>query len=627
MHVAALLTRACAAVALAAPGIVAPLEAQLIGDVKLSPVSTLHADWLNEGAESPNGRFFVFRSYADGKFVRYDSRTKQWVTTDGVGLGSQLRWSPDGRFLAFARMSQNLSQRSVWVLPMDSSTGLPRGTPRRISTSPGSWPSWSPDGRRIAFSAMDSGQFRIVTVPFNGGDEEVLYRTPGFGGDIAWSPDGKYLFAGHAIVHSTPRYWLRVNTATRRVDSLPFVTARILGYSPDGKLIAHHDPNLGVIVISSATDGRTVQKVIVPRRVQPIGWSKSMSSAISAIQHVVPAHIERISLADGHIESLTAIDSATGPGGDVRYSPDGRYIVYATRVGGAFQLRIANSDGSSGRNVGARGDIGQYLWSPDGKRIAYPVENLTPAGGLVRRLHVWDVASGTDRELVSSKNTNAAGFNNIGWRSDGEAVRYIWFPRGLTGGVREVREVTLDGADRLITTVASMEGEPHFINDTLLVLRKGTGMDAVNLRTGATKPLYSGSMRGWNEPGISPDGSWLVFSADANGAAYPQLVSLKTGETRRIPYSLKGEISTIFFHPDGRNLVASACITCATPFIEKWDVVLIPMNGDAARVLTASQSSYKDFGMPQISPDGRYVVFGAEQSYNTRVVTLTLPKP
>lgn len=618
-------TRSVGAALLVLLAAVTSLGAQVqLREVGVTPISTLHADWLNEGAESPNGRFFVFSSYAGDRFTRYDRNTRQWATANGVTIGAHVRWSPDGRFLAYTKFDNGV--RSVWVLPMDSSTGMPRGVARKISTARASWPAWSPDGRHIAISVQDSGRFRIATVPFNGGDETVLYETRGVGGDLAWSPDRTYIWAGHGVGNQA-RYWLRVNTSTRRVDSFPIGPVRMLGYSADGRYVAHHDPGTPAVVISSATDGRAVQRLALPPRVRPTGWSKSSPNALSAIQHVVPAHVERVSLADGSIESLTPVDSATGPGGAVRYSPDGRQIAYATRLGGAFQLRIANSDGSGARNLGARGDIGQYRWSPSGKHIAYPVQNLTSDGGLVGGIRLLEVASGVDRELVGSRNTSASGGNNIGWRSDGQAIRYVWFPRGLRGGVREVREARLDGADRRITTLASMEGEPHFINDTLLVLRKGTGMEAVNLRTGASKPLYSGSMRAWNEPGISPDGSWLVFSADANGAAYPQLVSLRTGETRRVPYSLKGELAQVFFHPDGRNLVASACITCSDPFVEKWDVVIIPMNGDAPRVLTASQSSYKDFGMPQISPDGKHVVFEAEQSYNTRVVTLTFPKP
>jgi len=618
MRTAITLTRVCAAATLVVFAAVARLHAQSpIGEVRVTPISDLRSGWLNGGAESPNGRFFVFRSYDSDTFLRYDRSTGKWASASGVSIGSQLRWSPDGKFLAFARVPRNLRERSVWVLPMDPSTGLPRGTARRISTSPGSWPAWSPDGRRIAFSVQDSVRFRLVTVPFNGGDEQVLYDDRGTGGDIAWSPDGKYLFAGHRVSPDTLISWLRVNAATKHVDTLPFGALRMLGYSADGKRVAHFDNDRWLIVISSADDGRTVQRVRVPKFVFPSGWSHSAPNSISAIQYITPSHVQRVSLPDGRIQSLTPIDSASL--NDVVYSPGSRQIAFMRPVAGKFRLHVASADGSGLHGVGASGDIGVFAWSPSGREIAYAVGG--PSGGI----HVVEVGSGSDRELVRPNGGSATLGRALAWRSDGRAFRYIRFPRGNLFPEREVREVTLDGNDRRVTTVATPPSYAHFINDTLLLLKKGTGVDAVNLRTGALRSLYNGSMRGWNDFGVSADGSWLAFSADSdNGTAYPHLLSLTTGESRRIPYSLKGELATIFFHPDGRNLVASACITCQTG-VEKWDVVLIPMNGEPARVLTGSEPSYKDFGNPQISADGRYVIFEAEQSYNTRVVTLHLP--
>ena len=122
---------------------------------------------------------------------------------------------------------------------------------------------------------------------------------------------------------------------------------------------------------------------------------------------------------------------------------------------------------------------------------------------------------------------------------------------------------------------------------------------------------------------------WLIkeLIADSSGTDVPKVLSLKTGEARRVPYSLPGEVSTPFFHPDGRNLVVMACRSCVPPYVEKWDVVLLPINGDPPRVLTASQANYKDFWAMTPTGDGRYIYFRGQESYNTRVVTLTFPKP
>ena len=604
--------------------------------VKVSPVSDLLPQLLHDGVESPNGRFFAFKSYDGEVFLRYDRVTRQWATGPEISGSSQWRLSPDGRFLAFGRAQWIPRERSVWILPMDSSTGLPNGTARRINTSPGSSPAWSPDGKRIAYMVQDSGRFRLVTVPFNGGDETVMYEAPGSGGDVAWSPDGKNLFTSHTTAPwnrgtTTPpaTAWIRVNLATRHADMVPIsATAasrgpiRLLGYSPDGRYLAHFDA--GLLAISSATTGKELQRLRLPPRVALTGWSRTVPGAISAIEHVVPSHVERVSVADGRIQSLTPIDS--GVVGAVRSSPDGRRVAFTQQIDGAGRLHIASSDGSGLRAVGVRGDIDQTSWSPSGSHVAYSTRLPSVPGDAPAGIHIVDVASGTHRQVTRSTDGVAVP-GNLGWRSDGQALRYIWRPAGASSSALEVREVTLRGTDRLLVSLGSAEGTAQFVNDTLMLLVKITGFDAFDLRNGALRGLYKGAMRPGVELGVSSDASRIAFVADSSGADIAQILSVKTGEVRRVPYSLKGELSTVYFHPDGRNLVALACLSCVTPYVEKWDILLVPINGDPPRVLTASQAAYKDFWTQQPTADGRYVYFKGEQSYNTRVVTLTFPKP
>jgi len=117
---------------------------------RFAPVSDLRSDWLDGGIESPNGRFYLLDSYAanDSGFLRYDRQKRSWAHLGSGNHGNNPRWSPNGRFVAYIRQGEESRDRYVWILPIDTATGLAGGPSRRVSTRPGVGPvAWSPDAR------------------------------------------------------------------------------------------------------------------------------------------------------------------------------------------------------------------------------------------------------------------------------------------------------------------------------------------------------------------------------------------------------------------------------------------------------------------------------------------------
>ena len=103
----------------------------------------------------------------------------------GASLASDPVWSPDGRKIAFVRLSKRLG---VYVVNADGS-GMRNLTPKPVGTYAA--PAWSPDGRKIAFVSDRDGNSEVYVMNANGSGQRNLTRNPAFDADPAWSPDGR----------------------------------------------------------------------------------------------------------------------------------------------------------------------------------------------------------------------------------------------------------------------------------------------------------------------------------------------------------------------------------------------------------------------------------------------------
>ncbi|HEX2091977.1 MAG TPA: LpqB family beta-propeller domain-containing protein, partial [Longimicrobiaceae bacterium] len=144
---------------------------------------------------APDSRRLVYVSDRDGEssLYLYDFGTRaETRLTRGSGDDVSPRFSPDGRWIAFARGGRELrvvdpATREERVL----ATGdLDR--PPFVSGRPFAW---SPDGRWIAYLSSDEQSFtHAYVVPVAGGrSRQVSFLANVFGNTVSWSPDGTYL--------------------------------------------------------------------------------------------------------------------------------------------------------------------------------------------------------------------------------------------------------------------------------------------------------------------------------------------------------------------------------------------------------------------------------------------------
>jgi Tol biopolymer transport system component len=140
-------------------------------------------------ALSPDGSEFVFLHARDGEADAYEL----WkARSDGDGARRLVAgdtgpadWSPDGKRLAFVRISGD-SDCGGDLVVTDAEGGQQRVVAKRSSV-----PQWSRDGTRVAFLGGSCEKPGIWTVPSDGGKPTLVARDAFVAHTFAWSLDSK----------------------------------------------------------------------------------------------------------------------------------------------------------------------------------------------------------------------------------------------------------------------------------------------------------------------------------------------------------------------------------------------------------------------------------------------------
>ena len=149
--------------------------------------------WSPDGRQIVFTRWFAPNEHKDATGAIYSIRrdgTREKHLLGGTKAGysaSGPAWSPDGKRIAFVRISLDFEDIELFVADADGShaRGIADEQSTRFST-----PAWSPDGRRIAY--MSGGT--IVLVNLNSGRKTRRAPAPAVVtdcSDLAWSPDGR----------------------------------------------------------------------------------------------------------------------------------------------------------------------------------------------------------------------------------------------------------------------------------------------------------------------------------------------------------------------------------------------------------------------------------------------------
>lgn len=193
---------------------------------------------------SPDGRYLAFTSDMDGE-VTIGGNKEIYIYELASGELSQLTknevsdnyisWSPDSNRIAFKSFRED--NADIYVVDIENGNEQRLTTESTIDTT---YPSWSPDGKMIAFNIVVPGTYLIYVMDSDGGNLRMIADTaywaaPPF--NISWSPDNeKIAFSANVREGSVLRI---VDVQSRELKQLTNEGGMVVfpKWSPDGEWI------------------------------------------------------------------------------------------------------------------------------------------------------------------------------------------------------------------------------------------------------------------------------------------------------------------------------------------------------------------------------------------------------
>ena len=498
---------------------------------------------------SPDGSRVVFAAARPGS-ERYDLFMKQPGSdatvqlTDRPGHAVSPTWSPDGRFIAFARRGADDCE-VLLIAALGGAETLLR------PCGEGSLPliDWSPDGRSIVISTWQErgSPYRIELFDLDSRTTEVLTDPPaGYNGDRfpEFHPDGESILFRRSRTQGVDhlyRLYLESGELQRITRDPGFIRGST--WTPDGLGLVFGRRLLGNYELAwMSADGGRVKRLPLGREAYfPVFGA---SGLIGFLTRENRSNFWQLDLTGGTGWSPLAHSSRTD--WSPAFSFEGDRIAFASDRNGAPGIWVGDRSGDDLEELVSLGGpfVTSPAWAPDGQHLAF--EGRTGGGSHV---YMFEIGGEGAERLTSGDSLNTTPT----WSRDG---RRIYFGSDRSGAF-ELWQIDLGSSPRLVTRVTS--GGGYLAQESAdgawlyYTKRKPAELWRRPIGGGAEEPVLPPRSdplaEGW---ALAEDG--VYFIRDAPRELY--FFELATGDLRSLGEISAGRYGSIALDPRGEVLIA-----------------------------------------------------------------------
>ena len=392
-------------------------------------------------------------------FVHGGEPADEGIVVSSIGNGQMVQltrsandccpaWSPDGRWIAFARSVDQ--QYSIYVVAADGAADQKRidekawnltsmvfaarraeRHERKLNTHGvtirrGAL-DWSPDGKSIVFA----GAGGIYLLSLEDSTVHRLTESPPLAEDWgpSFSPDGeKVLFVRNGQIGQQNEIWeaFVASKAVDRILSEPGLVVSAPRWSFDGRSVIFAADRGGHPALWRAVLGSGEPPIQINEAGSP-AWDPALSrrgyrfAYERLIRNLNIWQIDLSASSDRTPHVLISGTSDTDQGPAPQFSPDGQKVAYMSDRSGTMEIWVSQRDGSHPFQLTAVGTAGTPRWSPDSQTIVFDSDSLT--GGKIVRI---DLGGGVPKVLTPQA------FSGVcpNWSHDG---KWIYFAHEANG--------------------------------------------------------------------------------------------------------------------------------------------------------------------------------------------------